>query len=87
MVQLNKTIPFLLIALLSGCVTISGNYNIKAVDDQGQDVLNGAVLMAQGKGIYTVRNAICRANPKATVIITDLKTGQELKSESPHRCR
>jgi hypothetical protein len=34
-----------------------------------------------------VRNALCLNHPGATVVIRDAKTGEELKSESPYRCK
>ena len=44
-------------------------------------------IYAQGRMIYTMRNAICANNPGATVHITDIHSGKELKSESPYKCR
>ena len=66
---------------------MSGNYNVKAVDANGNELGKGLKMMAQGRHIYTARNALCSNYPKATIIITDLETGQELKGESPYRCR
>ena len=44
-------------------------------------------VTTQGRGIYTVRNALCQASPGATVIIRDNATGKELSGESPYQCR
>lgn len=74
-----------LAVLLSGCVTTSGEYTVTAVDGQGK-ALN-TVFVAQGRHIYTARNAICAAHPGAMVTIRDRVSGRELESESPHRCR
>ncbi len=72
--------------LLTACVTIKGNYEIKAVDVDGKQ-LNNMVLSATGSGIYTARNALCHSFPKAKIIIVDMQTRQELSSESPYQCR
>jgi hypothetical protein len=72
--------------LLTACVTIKGNYEIKAVDAEGKQ-LNNMVLSATGSGIYTARNALCHSYPKARVIIVDMQTRQELAGESPYQCR
>lgn len=71
--------------LLSGCVTMTGNYTVTAVTARGKPI--NAVFQAQGRSIYTARNAICAASPKAVVTIRSEETGQELKSESPYQCR
>ncbi len=72
--------------LLTACVTTKGNYEIKAVDVDGRQ-LNNTVLSATGSGIYTVRNALCHSYPKASVIIVDMQTRQNLADESPYQCR
>ncbi|TAM08926.1 MAG: hypothetical protein EPN56_07695 [Rhodanobacter sp.] len=71
-------------ALLSGCVTLSGNYKVSL-----QDGANGGntVILTQGSGIYTARNALCSTHPGATVVIRDATSGVELKGESPYHCR
>jgi hypothetical protein len=71
---------------LTGCVTLKGNYEVKAIDTTGAQ-LNRGVMTATGSGIYTVRNAMCATYPKAKIIITDAQTRQELASESPYQCR
>ena len=88
MTQSNHTsfVPLVMCALfLSGCVTMTGNYTVTAVDARGKPI--DTVFQAQGRSIYTARNAICAAYPKAVVTIRAEKTGQELKSESPYQCR
>jgi hypothetical protein len=72
---------------LSGCVTLSGDYEITAVGTDGQPVASNMKMTAHGSGIYTFINAICSAHPGATVYVRDIKTGEELKSESPKKCR
>lgn len=69
--------------LLSGCVTLSGNYKVSLQD--GTDGRKTEIL-TQGSGIYTARNALCSTHPGATVIIRDTTSGQELKGESPYHC-
>lgn len=73
--------------LLSGCVTLSGSYELSAADAGGKELTPGLALTAQGRGIYTVRNALCQRYPGAIVTIKDLKTGEQLRGESPFRCR
>jgi len=73
--------------VLSGCVTLSGNYVISAYDTQGKLLTGNLQLTATGSRIYSVRNGICSAYPKATVIIKDSSTGEELQGESPYQCR
>ncbi len=74
-----------LVGLAAGCVTMSGNYRVSAIDANGVELVKG--IFAQGRTIYSVRNAICSQHSKATVIITDMQTGQPLSSESPYKCR
>lgn len=74
------------VALLTGCMTLSGTYQLSLQDGKGQPLSQNINITAQGSGIYTVRNAMCSAHPGATVIIRDLKSGEELKSESPYKC-
>jgi hypothetical protein len=73
------------VVLFAGCVTMSGNYIVTAVNTQGQDI--NIVFHVQGRHIYTARNGICAAHPKATVIIRVSETGKELEGESPYQCR
>ncbi len=83
-----KTFFFLFAAItLTACVTLKGNYEIKAFDADSRPLDTGMVLTAAGSGIYTVRNALCQRYPKAKIIIVDMQTRQELASESPYQCR
>lgn len=72
------------VTLLAGCLTMSGNYVVTAVDGQGSPL--NVVSHAQGSGIYSVRNAICAAQPKAVVTIRERESGKEVAGESPYRC-
>lgn len=72
------------VLLLTGCVTMAGNYTVTAVDAEGKAI--NAVSHVQGRHLYTVRNGICAAHPKAVVTIRSLDTGRELERESPYQC-
>lgn len=74
------------VLLLTGCLTTSGTYRITANRFDGTPLMNGH-MMAEGSGIYSVKNAICVTEPGAVITIKDATTGQELQSESPHECR
>lgn len=71
--------------LLGGCVTTTGNYVVTAVDATGKPI--NAAFHVQGRHIYTARNGICAAHPKAVVMIRTLETRQNLDGESPYTCR
>jgi len=81
--------PFALLSVfvLSGCATLTGTYELKAYDNTGKPIQMRMRMIAEGRGIYTARNAICIAHPGATVTIVETRTKQELAGESPHRCR
>jgi len=70
---------------LSGCLTMSGSYDVTVVDKEGNSLRSGSI-MAHGSGIYPARNALCASYPGAIVHIKDAETGKELRSESPYRC-
>lgn len=76
---------FISLGLVAGCVTVSGNYRVSAVGAGGEKLADN--ILAQGRGIYAVRNAICSQYPRATVLISDAQTGQPLSGESPYQCR
>lgn len=81
-----RLLPTLFGALgVTGCVTISGNYTVTAVDAQGNPI--NAVFHVQGRHIYSARNGICATHPKAIVTIRDKETGKEVQSESPYQCK
>lgn len=61
------------LGLATGCMTLSGNYKVSAIDANGVELVKG--IFAQGGTIYIARNAICSLHKNATVIITDLRTG------------
>lgn len=72
--------------IMAGCVTLSGNYRLHAVDQQGEPVAGNMNCTAQGSSVYSIRNACCARYPKATVFITSSKTGRNLDGESPYHC-
>lgn len=74
-------------ALLAGCMTLSGYYQLTAYNANGDVVMENRKNIAEGSGIYTVRNALCGIPSVAVVVIRDNKTGEELKGESPYHCR
>ncbi|MBE7940623.1 hypothetical protein IM725_08575 [Ramlibacter aquaticus] len=81
-----KSLPLSVTCLaLAGCVTLTGTYEVKAVDADGVQ-LNKLTNMAFGRSIYTVRNALCIRFPKSKVVITDWETKKELSGESPYQC-
>jgi hypothetical protein len=70
---------------IGGCATMSGSYRVTAVNEKGASI--PVVMNVRGSNIYMVRNAICSAHPGATVSIVDTTTGDELRSESPYKCK
>ena len=78
-------ICLLLPFVLSGCITLSGNYQIDIIAPDGTKL--PIDTRAQGTGIYTTINAACRSVPGATIIIKNTDTGKELTRESPHHCK
>ncbi len=75
------------ILMMAGCATPQGIYELKAYDSRGKPLTTAFRITAQGSGVYTARNALCKNHPKATITLVDLKTGQELEGESPYHCR
>ncbi|MBN0927007.1 hypothetical protein JTL68_37590 [Pseudomonas aeruginosa] len=71
--------------MASSSVNVSGNYRVSAIDANGAELGKG--ISAQGRTIYSVRNAICSQHSNATVIITDMQTEKALSGESPYKCR
>ena len=84
---MKKTAFLLGLLILNGCITVNGDYRLIAQDENGKDLLPKMKLLAHGTGIYTVKNSLCASFPKATIHIYDLHTNQELKGESPRKCR
>lgn len=80
---------FTSIALLLGaaCSTPQGYFGFEATDAQGKPINTGMVMTADGRGIYTVLSAYCSAYRGATIVIRNIQTKEELKPQSPHRCR
>lgn len=75
------------ILLLNGCMTFNGDYVVKAFDENGNEIAPNLQMVTHGSGIYGMRISQCKAFPKATIRIYDLKTNEELKRESPKKCR
>lgn len=82
---MTKVLVIVLAATLSGCVTVSGNYVVSAVDAAGNPI--NSVFFVQGRHIYSARNGICAAHPGATVYIRAAETKADLEGESPYQCR
>lgn len=76
----------LLAALMQSCMTMSGTYTLAAYDRNGLRLNSGLDLLAEGPGIYSMRNALCETYPGSTVRIQDVKTGKDLAGESPYKC-
>ena len=83
--KMTKIVVILLATTLGGCVTVSGNYVVSAVDAAGKPI--DSVFFVQGRHIYTARNGICAAHPGAKVYIRSAETKADLKGESPYQCR
>ncbi len=79
-----KNLFFIFIVFISACVSSTGKYTLTATRPDGTQV--PTAVMAQGSGLYTARDALCEANPGATVKIKDSETGEEFSQESPHQC-
>lgn len=85
---MKKILFFLLLPVyLTGCMTLSGNYVLTAHAPSGEELNKNSRWAAEGGGIYSVRNALCANYPGAIVVIKNITTGEELKSESPYQCR
>lgn len=69
-----------LISSLSGCITLSGNYEIQAYDTNGTR-LQIPKVSAQGSGIYKIKNALCSIYPNAVIKVINLDNNTELKNE------
>lgn len=72
---------------LGGCMTLTGDYRIEAQDENGQNLLPKMKLVAQGRGLTTTKISLCRTFPKATIRVYDLHTNEEIKGQSPRKCR
>jgi hypothetical protein len=73
--------------MFSGCMTMSGYYHVDAYNSSGELLNKNLKMTVQGSSIYATRNGLCSAFPKATVVIRDTKTGEQLLGESPYQCR
>ena len=72
--------------VFASCAVTSRMYRVWGQDSNGNVLTKNLNLTAQGSGIYTTRNAVCRAAPQATGIIVDQETGKNLDSDSSCRC-
>lgn len=73
--------------MFSGCMTMSGYYNVDAYNSSGELLTKNTKMTVEGSSIYMVRNGMCSAFPKSVIVIRDAKTGEQLSSESPYQCR
>ncbi len=77
----------LALLLASACSTPEGYFGFEATDAQGKPIKTGMVTIADGRSIYTVLAGFCSVHRGATIVIRNVKTKEELKPQSPHRCR
>jgi uncharacterized lipoprotein YajG len=75
------------ILALTGCATPQGTFNLKAFDESGQLLNKHTSMIAEGSSVFRARNALCMAYPRAKIIITEVRTRQDLAGESPYQCR
>lgn len=78
---------FVVSILFTGCMTMSGHYNVDAYNSSGELLNKNRAMVVQGSSIYAARNGMCSAFPKSVIIIRDIKTGEQLSGESPYQCR
>lgn len=69
---------------LTGCMTLSGNYEVQAFDDNGVR-LQGPRMISQGSGIYTAKNVLCKIHPNASLKVINTDQNIEVKNEA-RRC-
>ena len=72
---------------LCSCSTPQGYYKFEAFDASGQSINLPMNVTTDGKGIYTVINALCSRYRGAKLVIREVKTNEELAGESPRQCR
>ena len=77
----------LALLLASACSTPEGYFGFEATDAQGNPINTGMVTIADGRSIYTVLSGFCSVHRGATLVIRNVKTKEELKPQSPHRCK
>ncbi|NHB56771.1 hypothetical protein G9F32_01785 [Acinetobacter sp. 194] len=68
---------------LTGCMTLSGNYEVQAFDENGTQ-LQGPRMISQGSGIYTAKNVLCQIHPNASIKVINLDQNIEVKNEARH---
>lgn len=83
---MKKLLLLCLPILLSSCLTLTGTYRVKVMDENGKDLAPHLNIIAQGSGIYTTKNALCRVYPRGIIHYIDIETGKELAFESPSKC-
>lgn len=71
----------------SGCMGVSGFYNLDAYNSSGELLTKNVRFTAEGSGLNTSINGMCSAFPKSTIIISNTKTGEQLAGTSPYQCR
>jgi len=77
---------FIVVASLSSCATLHGTYTLKAVDANGDDALPRVSVTTDGSSVHSIRSALCKSHPGATILITNVSTGQPLTGESLYKC-
>ena len=73
--------------LVSACSTPEGYFGFEATDAAGKPINTGMVMIADGRSIFTVLSGFCSAYRGSTIVIRNVKTKEELKPQSPHRCK
>ena len=87
---MKAVLPLAAALALSGCLSVSnGIYRLEAYDPAGRRLLPDMQTAADGRNVYTVRNALCASlkGQSATIRIYRANNGEEVRSESSHRCR
>lgn len=85
--KLNLSFVTFAVLLVSACSTPEGYFGFEATDTLGKPINTGMVTIADGRSIYTVLSGFCSVHRGATLVIRNVKTKEELKPQSPHRCK
>lgn len=77
----NKILCLAVIAGLSGCSTLSGQYELQAYNANGQ-VDTGLRMLTTGPGLSRSKNMLCNISPQARLKVMNTATGAEVPSEA-----